>query len=54
MSSWLRGIFIASLVLAGLSLFILAATSTDSTLLNVGSLFCSSSTGRLPSFFSPL
>ena len=32
MSSWLRGIFIASLVLAGLSLFILAATSTDSTL----------------------
>ena len=32
MSSWLRGIFIAALVLAGLSLFILAATSTDSTL----------------------
>ena len=32
MSSWLRGIFIATLVLAGLSLFILAATSTDSTL----------------------
>ena len=32
MPSWLRGIFIALLALAGLSLFILAATSTDSSL----------------------
>lgn len=32
MSSWLRGLFIASLVLAGISLFTLAATSSDSTL----------------------
>ncbi|WP_443743151.1 ATP-binding protein [Sutterella sp.] len=32
MSSWLRGLFIASLVLACISLFMLAATSSDSTL----------------------
>ncbi|MDO5530395.1 ATP-binding protein [Sutterella sp.] len=32
MTSWLRGLFAASLVLAGISLFVLAATSSDTTL----------------------